>query len=70
MPQLEKIGALWINQDKNGNDYMMGTIGGKKVTIFSNKYKKESKHPDWLVFPQQPREELPPKKDEEEEIPF
>jgi len=69
MAQLEKIGALWINQDKNGNDYMTGTIGGKKVIIFSNKYKKESKHPDWLVYPHQQRDELPPEKDESE-VPF
>jgi uncharacterized protein (DUF736 family) len=69
MAQMEKIGALWINQDKNGNDYMMGNIGGKKVIIFSNRNKKESKHPDWIVYPQQSREELPPK-DEGEEVPF
>ena len=65
MAQMEQIGSLWTNQDKNGNDYMMGTIGGKKVIIFSNKRKKESKHPDWLVYLQQPKEQLPAKKDDD-----
>ena len=68
MAQLEKIGSLWTNQDKNGNDYMNGTIGGKKVIIFANKNKKESKHPDWNVYPQQSKTELPPKPDDD--IPF
>lgn len=68
MAQLEKIGALWVNQDKNGNEYMSGTIGGKKVIVFSNKYKNEDKHPDWLIYPQQSKEELLPKKDED--VPF
>jgi len=70
MAKLEQCGALWVNQDKNGNDYMAGTIGGKKVIVFSNKYKKEKIHPDWLVYPQQSREELPPKQDEDNSIPF
>ncbi len=70
MALLEKCGALWVNQDKNGNDYMTGIIGGKKVIIFSNKNKKEGKHPDWIVYPQQSREELPPQKDEDSEVPF
>ena len=69
MAEMEKIGALWVNQDRNGNDYMTGIIGGKKVIIFSNKYKKESKHPDWLVYPQQAKDELPTKKDQGN-IPF
>ena len=66
--KMERIGALWANKDKNGNDYMTGVIEGKKVIIFSNKYKKESKHPDWYIFPQQDREKLPPKDDDE--VPF
>lgn len=70
MAKLEQCGVLWVNQDKNGNDYMIGTVGGKKVIIFSNRNKKESKHPDWIVYPQQPRTELPPKEDEDSEIPF
>ncbi len=69
MTSLEKIGTLWTNQDKNGNDYMIGIIGGKKIIIFSNKNKKEGKHPDWIVYPQQSKEELPPQKNEEE-VPF
>ena len=69
MAQLESIGSLWTNIDKNGNNYMNGTIGGKKVIIFSNKNKKEDKHPDWNVYLQKSKDELPPKK-EEEDVPF
>jgi len=68
MADQEKIGVLWVNQDKNGNDYMTGVIGGKKIIIFPNKYKKEAKHPDWNVFPQQDRDKLPPK--DNDNIPF
>lgn len=63
----EKIGALWIKESRNGDEYMSGIIGGKKVVCFKNTRKKESKHPDWNVYFQKLREELPPK---DEEMPF
>lgn len=49
MPKGEKIGGLWDNQ-KDGNVYMRGRIGDQKVIIFHNGFKKESKHPDWIVY--------------------
>ncbi len=64
MAQKDKIGALWKNISQKGDEYLTGVIGGKKVIIFLNKNKKESKHPDWIVYLQQSREELLPKKDE------
>ena len=66
---MEKIGALWSKTDKNGAKFFSGIIGGKSVIIFANKYKQASNHPDYLVYPGQDREKLPPK-DEGQEIPF
>ena len=67
--KLEKIGALWRKQDKYKQDYFSGVIGGKSVIIFKNKYKQQSNHPDYLVYPGQDREKLPPK-DEGQEVPY
>ncbi len=65
---MEKIGALWIKDGKQGK-FMSGIIGGKSVLIFKNTRKKDSKHPDYEVFQGQSRDELPPKK-EDFEVPF
>lgn len=67
----EKIGALWSNQGSKG-EYLSGVIGGKNVVCFHNDYKKTDKQPDWNVFPQKERTELPPKRqdDDEDEVPF
>lgn len=53
------IGALWLRESKNGNKYMSGVveIDGQKhpIVIFKNKYKEQEKHPDYRIFPSQPR---------------
>jgi len=67
--KLEKIGALWQKNDKNGQPYFSGIIGGKSVIVFKNKYKQASNHPDYLVYPGQDREKLPPK-GEGQEVPY
>lgn len=50
----KSIGALWTHESKDGNKYLSGVVevDGKKVDIvvFKNKYKKESKHPDFQIF--------------------
>ena len=50
---MEKIGALWIRKTTKGADYFNGSINiqGKeyKIAIFKNGYKKENKHPDYVV---------------------
>jgi len=66
---MEKIGALWQKNTKGGDIFFSGIIGGKSVIIFKNKYKQASNHPDYLVYPGQDREKLPPK-DEGQEIPY
>ena len=46
---MEKIGALWLRKDKNGKLYMSGKIREEKIYVFRNKFKKEDKHPDYIV---------------------
>jgi len=47
------IGALWINEGKNGK-FMAGkiTIEGiiTPIVIFKNKYKNADNHPDYRIF--------------------
>jgi len=65
---MEKCGALWEKKTKQGDTFFSGIIDGKPVIIFKNKYKQASNHPDYLVYPGQEREKLPPK--DEGQIPF
>ncbi len=51
----DKIGALWQKASAKG-DYFSGIIDGKPVVIFANGYKKETKHPDWIVYKSKPRD--------------
>ena len=51
---LNKIGALWIGEGRNGK-FMSGRIElteGQEVRIlvFKNSYKEESKHPDYVIY--------------------
>lgn len=68
------LGALWINESKAGNKYMAGQIevDGKKIKIvvFKNKFKEEEKHPDYRIFPSQPKEAQGTKDDFQDDIPF
>jgi hypothetical protein len=64
-----KVGALWLQKDKNGKTYMSGNVGETKIVVFKNNYKKEDKHQDYLIYEKTGRkEETPPP--EEEQIPF
>lgn len=64
---MQKCGALWEKTTKKGDTFLSGIIGGKKIVAFRNSY-KQGNQPDWNVFPEQSREQLPPK--DEEEVPF
>jgi uncharacterized protein (DUF736 family) len=60
MPNKEdKLGALWQKSSDRG-DYFSGQIeiNGVKhdIVIFSNGYKEEEKHPDWIIYKSQPRQ--------------
>jgi len=54
--QDDKIGALWLRSSERG-DYMTGEINGVKVVIFTNGYKQDEKHPDYIVYKSKPRGE-------------
>lgn len=66
MANMEKIGALWIKDGKQGK-FMSGIIGGKPVLVFKNTRKNSPKHPDYEVFKGQSRDELPAQNDD---VPF
>ena len=70
MAQLEKIGSLWAKKaTKSGVEYLSGIINGEKIVVFKNNRKDKPTQPDWLIYPQQSRDEVPPKEDEDS-IPF
>lgn len=57
MPNKEdKLGALWLRTSTRG-DYMTGEINGVKVVIFTNGYKQDEKHPDYIVYKSKPKGE-------------
>jgi len=50
MGEMIKLGGLWINQDKNGNEYFSGNFGfGGKINIFKNTYKTKDNDPDYTM---------------------
>ena len=51
MGELVKIGGLWKNQDKNGNDYFSGNFTyGTKMLVMSNTFKDKENDPDYMVY--------------------
>ena len=51
MSDLIKIGGLWKNKDKNGNDYFSGSFTyGTKLLVMANTYKEKDNDPDDMVF--------------------
>lgn len=48
---LIKLGGLWKNQDKNGNDYFSGGFTyGSKLLVMKNTFKKSEKEPDFHAY--------------------
>ena len=51
MSDLIKIGGLWQNKDKNGNDYFSGNFTyGTKLLVMTNSYKDKENDPDYMVY--------------------
>ena len=51
MSDLIKVGGLWKNQDKNGNDYFSGYFTyGTKLLVMTNSYKDKDNDPDYMVY--------------------
>ena len=62
MGELVKIGGLWKNQDKNGNDYFSGNFTyGTKMLVMSYTFKNKDNDPDYMVYitkkDQEPKDE-------------
>lgn len=75
---LVKLGALW-RKEKDGKAMLTGKMGDANLLIMPNGFKKEEKHPDYIVYvstPPKPKEDQRPayqKKDPKghnEEYPF
>ena len=49
MSDLVSLCGLWKNSSEKG-DYLSGTLGGARVVVFKNTYKKEPKHPDYQMY--------------------
>jgi len=66
-----KIGALWARTTKNGTPYYSGEIDGQRVVIFPNGYRQTDKHPDFIVYKDQPRVAKAQKPDDDSDgVPF
>lgn len=50
MSSMLQLGGLWINESKKGEKYMVGYLGNLRLLIFKNQYKKEEKHPDYIMY--------------------
>ena len=57
----EAVGALWLNESRDGKKYMSGSVdlpcGQKlKVVVFKNTYKQPGeKTPDYKIYPAEDR---------------
>jgi|TARA_R110000765_G_scaffold235441_1_gene338371 hypothetical protein len=48
---LIKLSGLWVNKDKNGNEYFSGGFGyGAKILIMKNTFKEKENEPDYNLF--------------------
>lgn len=45
-----KLTGLWKNTSKDGKAYLSGSLGGVRVLVFPNEYKKGEKDPDFNLF--------------------
>ena len=51
MSDLIKVGGLWKNKDKNGNDYFSGNFTyGTKLLVMTNSYKDKENDTDYMVY--------------------
>lgn len=46
-----KLGGLWRNVDREGNEYFSGNLNtSSRLMIFRNGYKKAEKEPDFILY--------------------
>ena len=54
-----KITGLWKNTGKDGKTFLSGSVGGVKVLVFPNAYKKAEGDPDYNLFVSQSEKKKP-----------
>ena len=71
---LTRLGGLWVNKDKNGNDYFSGDFSPfTKILIYKNTYKQDgSSEPDYTlnIAPKKKKEESGKPTQDNSDIPF
>jgi hypothetical protein len=45
-----KLTGLWKNTSKEGKSFLSGTLGGVKVLVFPNEFKRGETDPDYNLF--------------------
>ncbi len=46
-----KVSGLWLNEGKDKQKYFSGSMGGVRILIFKNTFKKEgSNEPDYQMY--------------------
>lgn len=69
-----KLGSLWSNEAKNGTTFLSGNLGDAKILVFPNSFKREAKHPDFIIYIASREKKLPdgpmPEPINEEDAPF
>jgi len=56
-----KLTGLWKNTGKDGKTYLSGSLGGARVLVFPNEFKRGEKDPDFnlVVTPREEKESKP-----------
>ena len=49
MSDLIRLTGLWMNEGKDGEKYMQGSLGGARLFVFKNKHKKSDSDPDYVA---------------------
>jgi hypothetical protein len=63
----DEVGAIWVKQGAQG-EYLSLSMNGQYFVAFKNKFKKEAKHPDWVIKKSKPKPE--PRPDDGDPAPF
>jgi hypothetical protein len=78
---LNRVGALWLSEDKNGKKFFSGKISlddnsdPVSVLVFRNTYKKKDNQPDYIIYMPETNDEsaereAAAKKWQDDDIPF
>jgi uncharacterized protein (DUF736 family) len=61
MEKNKPIGALWVNETKDGKKYLSGEVDINnikvRIVVFKNNYKTEDKHPEYQIFEKRVKEQ-------------